>query len=203
MGSFSIWHWLIVLVIVMLVFGTLAARCAASRTACAKATRRPRARRRSPARRSKAKSRASPSRRPERPSARCFTGACGRPLHLWARETLRKFRGRDGGDFRAGRDSGRRRVLDAHKADDGDAMRENHPVPPGGERGGRASKARGARRPRVAAGSPRRLAYDSAMTRASALLLGLAISTYRCRRAPSRRRVPAATRVRVTCGEFP
>jgi hypothetical protein len=31
---------------------------------------------------------------------------------------------RDGGDFRAGRDSGRRRVLDAHKAADGEAMRE-------------------------------------------------------------------------------
>jgi hypothetical protein len=40
------------------------------------------------------------------------------------REALNKFRVRDGGDFRAGRDSGRRRVLDVREAADGDAMRE-------------------------------------------------------------------------------
>jgi hypothetical protein len=44
---------------------------------------------------------------------------------------------RDGGDFRAGRDSGRRRVLDAHKAADGEAMDENSPRP-SGRRGGNA-----------------------------------------------------------------
>jgi hypothetical protein len=40
------------------------------------------------------------------------------------REALAKSRVRDGGDFHAGRDSGRRRVLDVHKAADGDAMHE-------------------------------------------------------------------------------
>ena len=45
------------------------------------------------------------------------------------REPLTYSRERDGGDFRAGRDSGRRRVLDVHKAADGDAMHENSPRP--------------------------------------------------------------------------
>jgi len=49
------------------------------------------------------------------------------------REALNKFRVRDGGDFGAGRDSGRRRVLDVHKAADGDGLRQKRPVPLGGE----------------------------------------------------------------------
>ncbi len=110
---------------------------------------------------------------------------------------------RDGGDFRAGRDSGRRRVLDAHKAADGDAMHENSPRPSERRAGARASKARGARRPRVAAGRRSGAGYDNAMTWAPALLLGLAISTYRCGLAPSRRRIPAATRMRANRPEAP
>jgi sec-independent protein translocase protein TatA len=78
MGSFSIWHWLIVLVIVMLIFGTkklrnigadLGGAVRGSRTVCAKAaTRRPKApvaHRRLRARRSKAKCAGRPSTRPE------------------------------------------------------------------------------------------------------------------------------------------
>jgi len=59
------------------------------------------------------------------------------------RDPLINSRVRDGGDFRAGRASGRRRVLYVHKAADGDAMRERgarsakaaaqRPVPLGGE----------------------------------------------------------------------
>jgi hypothetical protein len=45
------------------------------------------------------------------------------------RDPLINSRVRDGGDFGAGRDSGRRRVLDVHKAADGDAMRQNSPRP--------------------------------------------------------------------------
>jgi hypothetical protein len=72
---------------------------------------------------------------------------------------------RDGSDFGAGRDSGRRRVLDVHKAADGDAMRQprrrlrlrscrgpatsaadkrlrSRPVPPGGEAGPPSTEAK-------------------------------------------------------------
>jgi len=113
------------------------------------------------------------------------------------REPLIYSRVRDGGDFRAGRDSGRRRVLDAHKAADGEAMDENSTPSLQAARSLGGGVRQRPRRLRVAAGSPRQSAYVSARTRAPALLLGLAISTYRCGRAPSRRRVPAATRMRV------
>ena len=148
MGSFSVWHWLIVLVIVMLIFGTKKIR-----------------------------------------NIGADLGGAVRGFKDGMRE---------GGD----------------KAADGDAMRENSPRPSG--RRGRAAGLQG-KRPSPPSGCGRKSrhrAYDSAMTRAPAnergggpfcspMVLDLAISTYRCGRAPSRRRVPAATRTRATCSELP